>query len=208
MIEKNKNALLVIDIQNDFCPGGKLAIKESEKVIPIINQLTQKFDRVVATQDWHPENHISFARNHPGAKNYDIIQIEDMTQVLWPAHCVRGTKGAEFHSDVNTNNLHLILRKGTDPEIDSYSAFMENDKKTITGLEGYLKGLNITQVFISGLATDYCVFYSAMDAKRLGFETYVIIDACRGVDVPENNVENAINTMQGNDIKIISSSEL
>ncbi|OGF68134.1 MAG: nicotinamidase [Candidatus Fischerbacteria bacterium RBG_13_37_8] len=208
MIIKKKNALLVVDVQNDFCPGGALGVKDGDQVIPVINNIQHKFYKVVATQDWHPEHHMSFAKNHPGKNVYDIIEVNGLEQVLWPVHCVMGTTGADFHPELNIKNIHLIIRKGTNPDIDSYSTFTENDKKTETGLQGYLRGLDITQVFLAGLATDYCVLYSSMDAVRFGFETYVLIDACRGVDVPEHNIELALNTMKNNGIKIITSGEL
>lgn len=203
-----KNALIVSDVQNDFCPGGRLAVRDGDKVIPIINSIVKKFYKVIAIQDWHPQDHVSFAMNHPGKKAYDIVDVNGVEQVLWPAHCVIGTRGADFHPELNTNNFHLIVRKGTNPKIDSYSAFMENDKKTITGLEGYLKGLGIMQVYVCGLATDYCVFYSAMDAVTYGFDTYVVLDACRGIDVPENNIQKSIDTMKEQGIKIIEPSKL
>ncbi len=208
MLVDKDSALIVIDVQNDFCPGGRLAIKDGDKVIPIINDISCKFHKIIATQDWHPQSHISFAKNHPGKNPNDVVEINGIKQVLWPEHCVMGTRGADFHSDLSTIKFNLILRKGTNPKIDSYSAFTENDKKTITGLEGYLRGLGISRPFFCGLATDYCVFCSAMDATRLGFESSVIIDACRGVDVPENNVKKSIDTMQENGINIIISKEL
>lgn len=203
-----QTALLIIDVQNDFCPGGTLAVKDGDRIVPVINHIMRKFPRVVATQDWHPENHISFARNHPGKKVYDVIDVKGINQMLWPVHCVAGTKGAEFHPELNRTMIHIIVRKGTNPNIDSYSAFMENDKKTITGLDGYVKRLCIQQVYLCGLATDYCVFYSAMDAQRSGFETSVIIDACRGIDEPKGNVDKVLNTMKNNGIKIINSAAL
>lgn len=208
MIKKDKNVILIIDVQNDFCPAGALAVNEGEEVVPVINSIQDKFYRVIATQDWHPAEHISFASNHKGKNVYDVIEIDGIKQVLWPAHCVAGTFGADFHKGLNITNFHLILRKGWDVMIDSYSAFLENDKKTLTGLSGYLKALNIEQVFVSGLATDYCVYYSAMDAVRYGFETYVIIDACRGVDIPANNIQRTICSMENNGIKIITSLDL
>ncbi len=202
------NALLIIDVQNDFCPMGRLPVKDGDQVVPIINQIQKRFFRVIATQDWHPENHLSFAINHPDKKVYDIIQLNGVKQTLWPVHCVAGTKGAQFHPNLNTHAIHLILRKGLNPRIDSYSAFMENDRKTETGLAGYLKELKIKEVFLCGLATDYCVLYSALDAVRLGFQTYVILDACRGVDFPENNIEKALEKMKQHNIKLINSQEL
>lgn len=203
-----KNALLIIDVQNDFCPGGALPVPEGDQVITVINSIVKKFYKVIATQDWHPINHISFARNHPGKKEYEEIEVSGIKQVLWPIHCVPGTKGAEFHPDLIADNFNLILRKGNNPKIDSYSAFRENDKKTITGLNGYLKELDIKQVFICGLALDYCVFYSAMDSKEMGFDTYVILDATRGIDSPPGSIENALNTMQGKEINIIKSKDI
>jgi nicotinamidase/pyrazinamidase len=201
-------ALIIVDVQNDFCHGGALAVPEGDKIIPVINKLSGKFERVVATQDWHPTDHMSFAANHPGKKVYDVIEYKGIEQVLWPAHCVSGTPGAEFHPELNTENLNLILRKGTNPEIDSYSAFQENDKKTITGLEGYLKSLEIKETYLCGLALDYCVFYSAMDAKELGFETYVVIDATKGIDSPEGNIDKSLAIMEKKGIKIIKSDDL
>jgi len=203
-----KNALLIIDIQNDFCPGGALPVPEGDQVITVINSIVKKFYKVIATQDWHPINHVSFARNHPGNKEYEEIEVSGIKQVLWPIHCVPGTKGAEFHPDLIADNFDLILRKGNNPKIDSYSAFRENDKKTITGLNGYLKELDIKQVFICGLALDYCVFYSAMDSKEMGFDTYVILDATRGIDSPPGSIENALNSMRNSGIKIIKSTDI
>ncbi len=205
-MEKDK-ALIIVDIQNDFCPGGALAVPEGDKIIPIINKMSGKFKKAVATQDWHPESHKSFAVNHPGNKVYDVIEYKGIEQVLWPKHCVSGTPGAAFHPALDTENVDLILRKGSNPEIDSYSAFQENDKKTLTGLEGYLKFLNVKKTYFCGLALDYCVFYSAMDSKRLGFETYVIIDATKGIDSPEGNIDKVLREMKESDIKIIKSSD-
>jgi len=208
MNKKINKALLVVDIQNDFCPGGRLAVTEGDKVIPIINRIMPVFDKVVGTQDWHPENHESFAVNHPDKQIYDIIDLHGIEQVLWPVHCVQGTTGADFHPDLNINELDLIIRKGTHPGVDSYSTFMDNDKKLKTGLEGYLKGLDIERVYIAGLATDYCVLYSALDSSHYGFETIVIVDACRGVNVPSGSVEQALEKMKSKDIKIINAESL
>jgi len=207
MINK-KNALLVVDVQNDFCPGGALAIQAGDNVIPVINQIQPIFDTIIATRDWHPSNHVSFAVTHPGKNVYDVIDINGISQVLWPPHCVSGSMGAAFHPDLETDRFKLILHKGMNPALDSYSVFLENDKKTPTGLDGFLRSLEITRIFLSGLATDYCVFYSAMDAISLGFETCVVIDACCGVDIPERNIEKAIRLMKSSGIKIISSLEL
>jgi nicotinamidase/pyrazinamidase len=205
---KENDALIIIDIQNDFCPGGALAVRRGDEIIPLINKLSKRFKRVVATQDWHPEDHLSFAVNHPGKKEFDVIDYNGMEQVLWPSHCVSGTPGAEFHPDLNTENMDLILRKGSNPEIDSYSVFRENDKETLTGLEGYLKTLGIKETYLCGLALDYCVFYSAMDAKELGFETHVIIDATRGIDSPEGNIYKSLAIMKEKGIRIVESKDL
>ncbi len=200
---KQKNALIIVDVQNDFCPGGTLAVPDGNKIIPVINKISSKFYKVIATQDWHPSNHISFAKTH-NKKLYEKIKIGKIEQTLWPQHCVQQTFGADFHKELNLENIYLILRKGTNPNIDSYSAFLENDKKTETGLHHYLKGLKIKDIFICGLATDYCVFFTAMDGKKLGFSVYVILDASKGVNVPEGNVENALKEMKKNGIKIIT----
>ncbi len=205
---KKKNAIIVVDLQNDFCPGGALAVNEGDRIVPIINKLVPKFDLSIATQDWHPASQISFASNHENKQPFDTISINGVDQILWPDHCVQGTKGADFHPDLDTDPFNLILRKGTSTSVDSYSAFMENDKKTKTGLEGYLSSLYITELFLCGLATDFCVFFSAMDAARVGFNVTLIIDACRGIDQPEHNIENAIKTMRNAEIRIIESGKL
>jgi nicotinamidase/pyrazinamidase len=204
----NRDILLVVDVQNDFCPGGALAVKEGDRVVPVINRIMDRFYRVVATQDWHPQNHISFASNNPGKKPYEQIRIGDITQTLWPDHCVPGTIGAAFHAGLRTDRFDLVVRKGSNPAVDSYSAFLENDKIIKTGLEGYLKSVKAERVFLAGLATDYCVFYSAMDAVSFGFNTTVIIDACRGIDVPENNIELSVQAMRMNGVQIITSDNL
>jgi nicotinamidase/pyrazinamidase len=206
-MKKNK-ALIIIDVQNDFCPGGSLAVPGGEEIIPTINKLSGKFERIIATQDWHPHNHMSFAVNHPGKKDFDVIDYEGTKQVLWPEHCVCGTKGAEFYPTLDIKNVNIIIRKGSNPWIDSYSAFRENDKKTITGLEGYLKNLKVKETYLCGLALDYCVFYSAMDSRELGFETYVIIDATKGIDSPGGNIDMALEEMRKKGIKIINSDKL
>ncbi len=205
---KKKNALLVVDVQNDFCPGGTLAIQEGDKVIPVINQIQPIFDTIIATRDWHPPNHVSFAVNHPGKNVYDVIDIKGISQVLWPPHCVSGSIGAAFHPGLETERFKLILHKGMNQALDSYSIFLENDKKKLTGMDDFLRSLEITRIFLCGLATDYCVFYSAIDAISFGFETCVVIDACCGVDVPERNIERAIRLMKSSGVKIISSLEL
>jgi nicotinamidase/pyrazinamidase len=204
----NKKALTVIDVQNDFCPGGSLAVNEGDKIVPVINSIMAKFDVVIGTQDWHPKNQISFASNHKGKNIYEQIEIEGILQTLWPDHCVQGTEGAAFHKDLDATKFGIILRKGTNPKIDSYSAFKENDKKTETGLHGYLNALSIKDIFLCGLATDYCVYYSAIDSMAYGFNTSVLLDACRGIDNPEGNIDNAIKDMKNNNIRIMNSFEL
>ena len=176
-------ALIVIDVQNDFCPGGALAVAEGDKIINRINRLMGDFATVVLTQDWHPANHASFAANHPGAEPFSLIQMPYGPQVLWPIHCVQGTNGAEFHIDLRTDPAQLIVRKGFRSEIDSYSAFFENDHSTPTGLEGYLRSRGVTSLTFVGLATDYCVAYSALDAARLGFSAKVLDGATRAIDL-------------------------
>jgi nicotinamidase/pyrazinamidase len=179
----DRDVLLVVDIQNDFCPGGRLAVPHGDDVVPLINGLAGKFAHVVLTQDWHPLGHLSFASSHPGKKPYQTVEVAYGTQVLWPDHCVQGTAGAAFREDLQIPHAELVLRKGYHREIDSYSAFYENDRKTPTGLAGYLVERGFRRVFLAGLAFDFCVRYSAEDARREGFEAIVIEEACRGIDV-------------------------
>lgn len=200
-------ALLIIDVQNDFCPNGKLAVPNGDEVIEPINKLSLMFDCVVQTQDWHPLNHVSFASNHSDKKPYDIITLDYGEQVLWPNHCVQESRGADFHHDLETKNTNMIVRKGFRPEIDSYSAFYENDQTTTTGLKGYLDSLNVNAVFIVGLATDFCVKWTALDARKCGFDTYVIMDAVRGIDI-DNSVEKAQSEMLEANVNLIDSSML
>jgi nicotinamidase/pyrazinamidase len=178
-----KSALIVVDVQYCFLPGGSLAVKEGEQVIPVINALAKSFANVVLTQDWHTPGHISFASSHPGKHPFDIIKLPYGDQVLWPDHCVQGTPGAEISAGISIPHAALVVRKGYHQQIDSYSAFVEADQKTPTGLGGYLKQRGLSTVFVTGLATDFCVGWTAIDARRSGFETYVIEDACRGIDV-------------------------
>lgn len=179
----DRDILLVIDIQNDFCPGGRLPVPRGDEVVPVINRLAKAFRHVVLTQDWHPRGHTSFASSHPGKAPYETIELDYGTQVLWPDHCVQGTSGAALHSDLSIPHAELVLRKGYHSGIDSYSVFFENDRRTPTGLTGYLRERDISRVFSVGLAFDFCVRYSAEDARRQGFEAIVIEDACRGIDV-------------------------
>jgi nicotinamidase/pyrazinamidase len=180
---RDRDILLVVDIQNDFCPGGALAVPRGDEVVPSINRLATRFPHVVLTQDWHPPGHLSFASAHPGRKPYDTIEVAYGPQILWPDHCVQATAGADFRNDLQIAHAELVLRKGYHREIDSYSAFYENDRTTHTGLGGYLRERGFTRVFLAGLAFDFCVRYSAEDAKREGFDVVVIEDACRGIDV-------------------------
>ena len=197
------NCLIITDIQNDFCPGGALAVSEGDKVIPIINAISAKFDKVVATQDWHTARHVSFAQTHH--KNpYDIISIDGLEQVLWPDHCVAGTFGADFHRDFDLREIDLIISKGNNPFVDSYSAFLENDKKTLTGLHYYLLGFGIKNIYLCGLATNYCVYFSALDAAKMGFQVTVLLDACRGVDVPSGSIDMAVKDMEKKGIRVLS----
>lgn len=182
-IRPSKDLLLVIDVQNDFCPGGALAVGDGDAVVPIVNRIAQQFDHVVLTQDWHPADHSSFASSHPGAAPFQTITMPYGPQTLWPDHCVQGTPGAAFHARLDTDRAQLIIRKGFRRAIDSYSAFFENDKITPTGLAGYLRERGLERVFLAGLATDFCVHYSAMDARRLGFEAVVIDAGCRAIDL-------------------------
>jgi len=177
------SALIVIDVQNDFCPNGRLAVAGGDAVVPAINALIDDYKVVVLTQDWHPADHSSFAANHPGKQPYEMIDVSYGPQVLWPVHCVQGSEGAAFHAGLNTTPADLIIRKGFRREIDSYSAFYENDHKTPTGLEGYLKTRKIKDLVLVGLATDFCVAYSAIDAAALGFRVTVIESACRAIDL-------------------------
>ena len=178
-----KDVLLVVDVQNDFCSGGRLAVPRGEEVVPAINELAGAFEHVVLTQDWHPAGHHSFASSHPGKKPYETVELAYGTQILWPDHCVQDTGGASLHGGLRIPHAELVLRKGYHREIDSYSAFYENDRKTRTGLTGYLRERGLERVFIAGLAFDFCVRFSAEDAKREGFEVAVVENACRGLDI-------------------------
>ncbi len=177
-----KDALIVVDVQNDFCPGGRLAVQKGDEVVPVINALAQRFANVVLTQDWHPPGHQSFATSHPGRKPFDSIKLPYGEQVLWPDHCVQGSDGAALHKDLSVPQAQLLIRKGYNKDVDSYSAFLEADRRTRTGLEGYLEERGIKRVFVCGLATDFCVAWTALDARKLGFAAAVIEDACRAID--------------------------
>src|SRR5229473_745735 len=204
------DALLVIDLQNDFCPGGALAVDRGDEVVPTINALAQKFDHVILTQDWHPPHHISFATTHD-RQPYETIEVpngpQKIIQTLWPDHCLQHTEGAAFHPDLSIPHAELILRKGFRRHIDSYSAFLENDHTTPTGLAGYLRECNLTRLFLCGLAYDFCVRYSAIDGKNLGFETIVIEDATRPVALP-GSVEATNAALAHNGVRRMKSAEI
>lgn len=178
-----EGALIVIDVQNDFCPGGALAVNQGDEVVPLINGLIKRFEHVILTQDWHPAGHSSFASSHPGKAPFETVEMSYGEQTLWPDHCVQGTRGAEFHPGLDWTRAELVIRKGFRKAIDSYSAFFENDHETPTGLSGYLRERGFNKVTFAGLATDFCVAFSALDARRQGFEASVILQACRGIDL-------------------------
>src|SRR3984893_268967 len=175
--------LLIIDVQTDFCTGGALAVADGDAVVPVVNRLADRFQHVALTQDWHPSRHSSFATSHSGSAPFDIVSMPYGQQTLWPDHCVQGTPGAAFHPQLATERAELVIRKGFRPEIDSYSAFFENDRRTPTGLAGYLRERGLQRIFLAGLATDYCVYYSAVDARRLGVDTIVIESGYRAIDL-------------------------
>ena len=175
--------LLIIDVQNDFCAGGALAVSDGDAVVPVVNRLAKRFAHVALTQDWHPSGHSSFATSHPPSAPFESIDMPYGRQTLWPDHCIQGTSGAAFHPQLETERAELVIRKGFRTEIDSYSAFYENDRRTPTGLAGYLRERGLRRIFLAGLATDYCVYYSALDARRLGFDTVLVEAGCRAIDL-------------------------
>lgn len=201
-------AIILVDIQNDFLPDGALAVNDGDKIIPIVNKLTPTFDLVVMTQDFHPANHGSFAANHPGLRPYDVVKLGGLDQVLWPTHCVQGTPGAEFSKDLDIRNVDRIFEKGTDPTIDSYSGFFDNGRKKATGLGDYLQDKGVSEVFVCGLATDYCVKFTALDALSLGFKTTLIEDASRGVDLNPGDVRKAVEEMKSAGVKVVQSKDI
>ena len=190
------NALILVDIQNDFLPGGALAVPEGDAVIPVCNAIRNRFDLVVATQDWHPRDHGSFAANHPGHSVGQVIELNGMKQILWPVHCVQNTSGAQLAKDLRMLPSDLIFQKGTDPAIDSYSGFFDNGHRKSTGLDAFLKSKLVTDVFVAGLATDYCVKFTALDARSLGYNVHLVVDACRGVNLHPGDVDAAIEEMR------------
>ena len=199
--------LILIDVQNDFMPYGALPVAEGDQIVPIINKIIYKFDLVIATQDWHPKNHISFASNHKDKKPFDVMDLDGFKQTLWPDHCVQGTSGAEFHPDLETKPIEAIFRKGTNPNIDSYSGFYDNLHKKNTGLAGYLREKKAKDLYFVGLATDYCVYYSIIDALKEGFNVYLIEDATRAID--KNLYENHLKKeLLEKNVKIITSKNI
>lgn len=201
-------ALVIVDLQNDFMPDGALGVKKANEIVPIINGLIPKFPLVVATQDWHPPDHVSFAATHSGKKVGDVVQIGEVEQILWPVHCVRNTPGAELINSLNKTNFASNFFKGTDKNIDSYSAFFDNAHRKSTGLSDFLKSRGVTEVYFAGLTTEYCVLYSIKDAIDLGFTAYVIADACRAVNLHPQDEQRALETMRMKGAKIIKSTDL
>ncbi|MCS7091405.1 MAG: bifunctional nicotinamidase/pyrazinamidase [Verrucomicrobiota bacterium] len=200
--------LLLVDLQNDFLPGGALPVPEGEAVIPLINRLQPHFDLVVATQDWHPPNHGSFAANHPGRRVGDVIDLDGLPQVLWPVHCVQFTWGAEFAPSLDTERIAHVVRKGTDPRIDSYSGFFDNGRRRSTGLAEFLRQQGVNELYVAGLATDYCVRATALDAAHLGFDTRLVMDACRGVNLQPGDVERALDDMARAGVRLMQSRQI
>jgi nicotinamidase/pyrazinamidase len=198
-------ALILVDLQNDFMPGGALGVPEGDRVVPVANALGGRFDVVVASQDWHPPDHASFAIHHPGRRVGDIIDLDGISQVLWPVHCVQGTVGAEFVDALDRRWVQKVFRKGTDREIDSYSAFFDNGHRKSTGLADYLRSQEVSDVHLMGLATDYCVKFSALDACQLGFKTTLIEDACRGVELEAGDVDRAVRDMRQAGVSVVTS---
>jgi nicotinamidase/pyrazinamidase len=207
MINKQSDCLIVVDVQNDFCSGGALEVPDGDAVVAVINELSTKFDHRILTQDWHPEMHTSFASYHDGKSPFDVVTMDYGEQVLWPDHCVQGSDGARFHPELDTEGAELIIRKGFVPTIDSYSAFFENDRTTPTGLSGYLRTRKFERVFLAGLATDFCVAFSALDACSEGFPVFLVEDACRAIDL-EGSLANAIQQMDDAGVIRIQSGQL
>ncbi|UCS92777.1 bifunctional nicotinamidase/pyrazinamidase [Echinicola marina] len=202
------DALLIVDVQNDFLPGGTLAVEEGDQIIPVINKLQEKFDFIVATQDWHPSVHRSFAKNHPGRQIGEIISLNGDEQVLWPVHCVEGSEGAKFHKDLDREKWKKVFQKGTNPMVDSYSGFYDNSRKENTGLSDYLHDHDITDVYIVGLAADYCVKFTVLDAIREGFDVNLVTDATKAVNLAPEDLENALKEMSKAGANLLSSDDI
>ncbi len=208
LVDTKGTAFLAVDAQNDFCPGGALSVPDGDAVIPILNRLSDRFDVCVATQDWHPAGHISFASAHPGTKPFDGTLIAGRDATLWPDHCIQGSRGADFHPGLDQGKYRLVIRKGFRQGLDSYSAFYENDGTTVTGLDAYLRGIGVNRVAIAGLALDYCVYYSALDAARLGYSVIVFRDATRAVGSPAGSVDKALADLRSRGVAILDSLEV
>lgn len=202
------NALILVDMQNDFVPGGALAVPQGDHIVPVVHRLQPCFDLVVATQDWHPADHGSFAANHPGHQPGELIELNGLPQILWPTHCVQGTTGAEFVHGLDRAKWDRVFVKGTNPNIDSYSGFFDNGHRQSTGLGDYLRAKSVTGVYVAGLATDYCVKFTALDARELGFKTCLIEDACRGVNLQPGDVQKAIEAMRAGGVAVIAADEI
>ena len=203
-----KRALVIVDVQNDFMPGGALGVPEGDQVVEVINRLMPRFALVVATQDWHPPDHGSFAANHPGRRIGEVIDLGGLEQILWPVHCVQGTEGAAFAAGLDTSRSSRVFCKGVDAGTDSYSVLLDNGRRRSTGLGEHLKQRGVTQVYLAGLATDYCVKFSALDARESGFETFVVVDACRGVELAPGDTAKAIEEMQRAGVTILRSRDV
>ncbi len=201
-------ALLVVDIQNDFLPGGALAVDDGDAVIAVANALQPHFERVIATQDWHPADHGSFAANHTGKQPGELIELDGLSQILWPVHCVQGTPGSRLAADLETDGIEKIFYKGTDPRVDSYSAFADNAHRRKTGLGDYLQEQGIDSLYMLGLATDYCVLFSVLDACQAGLRTHVVVDGCRGVELQPGDSERALRQMQQAGAQLVDSREI
>jgi nicotinamidase/pyrazinamidase len=201
-------ALILVDIQNDFVPGGALSVPEGDQIVPTVNQLQSGFDLVVATQDWHPANHGSFAANYPGRLPGDFINLNGLPQILWPTHCVQGTPGADFVPGLQRTKWDRVFVKGTDPEVDSYSGFFDNGHRRATGLADYLREKGVTDLYVAGLATDYCVKFTVLDALKLGFKTHLIEDACRGVNLHPGDARRAVDEMKNAGVVVVASDSL
>ncbi len=201
-------ALLLVDVQNDFCPGGALEVKKGNEVVPVANKLSKRFDLVVATQDWHPANHLSFAANHPWRKPGQVIDLNGLDQILWPIHCVQGSFGAEFVKELDTSNFTGVFRKGTDPEIDSYSGFFDNGHRKATGLHEFLQEKGVNELYIMGLAQDYCVKFTVLDALELGYEVHLIVDGTRPVNLKEGDGQKALEEMKSKGAYLVSSDQI
>lgn len=201
-------ALILVDIQNDFCPGGALAVPQGDQVVPVANRLMEAVDWVVATQDWHPADHGSFASSHPGRRPFEQIELDGLPQMLWPSHCVQWTGGAQFHPGLDTRRLQRVFPKGTRPDLDSYSGFFDNGHRQATGLGEWLRSRGVSELLVCGLATDYCVRATALDAVQLGFRTTVVSDACRGVGLNPGDISQALETLRRAAIAIRSSADL